>query len=198
MEKEMDDLTSLWKGGTQGSSQKESVGAIIAQAQQRKRSSLMSHYGNIAIMTGVMILVSVFFLYLYPFRTMLSIAGVYTMIAGLAIRIVIEIFSVMRSGRIQLSDAVATKTDEALQFYNFRRTIHGPVTIVCVGLYVVGWFMLTPEYARHIPMWLLVTMDAGFVVMAVVLIVVIRRGLMKEIADLYKIVELRRQLENGK
>ena len=195
MEKEMDDLASLWKGGKQGSSQTESVDVIIAQAQQRKRSSLMAHYGNIAIMTGVMIMVAVFFLYLYPFRTVLSIAGVYTMIAGLAIRIVIEIFSVMRSTKIQLSDAVATKANEALQFYNFRKKIHGPVTIVCVGMYVVGWFMLSPEYSRYIPMWLLVVMDVGFVVMAVVLIVVIRRGLMKEIEDLYKIVELRRQLE---
>jgi hypothetical protein len=195
MEKEMDDLASLWKGSKEKFSHKESVDVIISQAQQKKRSSLTAHYGNIAIMSGVMIMVAVFFLYLYPFGTVLSKLGVYTMIAGLAIRIIIEVFSIQRSGKVQLTDPVARKADEALQFYNFRRKVHGPVTIVCVGMYVIGWFMLSPEYARYMPMWLLVMMDVGFVVMAVVLIVVIRRGLMKEIEDLYKIVELRRQLE---
>jgi len=195
MEKEMDDLTSLWKGGKPGAVSQDSVNSIINQANERKRSSLFAHYGNIAILTGVLLMVAVFFLYLYPFGTMLSKAGVFTMIGGLAIRIVIEVFSVMRSQRILISDPVARNADEALAFYNFRRKVHGPVTLTCVGLYILGWFMLSPEYSRFMPLPGLVAMDLGFVVMAAVLIVVIRKGLKKEIADLYKIVELRRQLE---
>jgi hypothetical protein len=195
MEKEMDDLTSLWKGGKPGSVPQESVNSIINQAKERQRSSLFAHFGNIAIMTGVMLLVAFFFLYLYPVGALLSKAGVYIMIGGLAIRITVEAFSVARSRRIDVSDAAAKAAGDALEFYNFRRRVHGPVTLVCVGLYIIGWFMLSPEYSRYMPTLWLIAMDLGFVIMAVILIVVIRKGLRKEIADLYRIVELRRQLE---
>lgn len=196
MEKEMDDLSSAWKAGKQGAAQQPPVDSLIAQAEERKRSSLFAHYGNIAILSAVMVMVAYFFLYLYRFGTILSKAGVYTMIGGLAIRIVVEIFSVAKSKRIQLSDPAAKKASEALTFYNFRKSVHGPVTLSTVGLYIIGWFMLTPEFARYVALPWMIVLDGGFVVIAIVLIVVIRKGLRKEIDDLYKIVELRRQLEN--
>jgi hypothetical protein len=43
--------------------------------------------------------------------------------------------------------------------------------------------------------WLLI-MDGGFVVIAVVLITVIRKGLQAEIADLKHVADLQRQLES--
>jgi hypothetical protein len=55
--------------------------------------------------------------------------------------------------------------------------------------------MLTPEYSRYISLKWLLIMDGGFVLIAVILIQLIRKGLRDEIADLKHVADLQRQLE---
>lgn len=196
MEKEMDDLSSLWKQtkGVNSGSSALSAAEIISQAEQKKKALLMAHYINIGILAAVAIMVAAFLLGFFPFATLLSKTGVYLMITVPIVRIGIEILSLSRSRRIRVADASVKATEDSLAFYRFRKKLHGTVTIALVGFYILGWFMLTPEYSKYIPLPWMIVLDGGFVVIAAVLIIVIRNGLKQEIAELGRMVELQRQL----
>jgi hypothetical protein len=196
MEEELNDITGLWKKGKSSQVSGLTSERIIDQANTKMKNSLMAHYGNIAIMGAMAILIFVFYFVLYPMATALSNAGICLMLAALIVRVGIEIVSLRRSKIVRIAKATVNAAEESRKFYEFRKRMHGTVTIVLVGLYIVGWFMLTPEYSRHISgTWLLI-MDGGFVVIAAVLITVIRKGLQAEIADLQHLADLQRQLES--
>lgn len=170
------------------------IDAIIAEAKEKKKQGLYAHYGNTAILFLMLVLLCLFFYYLFPFKTPLARTGVYLMTGGLAVRILIEVFSTMKSMKIDLSDTTLATSSSAMSFYTFRKRIHGPVTLIIVAAYIVGFFMLSPEYSNYMPMPWLIFMDASAVVLAIVLILVIRKGIRKELEDLRHIVELRKQL----
>jgi hypothetical protein len=195
MEEGLNDIAEIWKKSKGSSATDVTADQLIAQARAKMHSSVMAHYGNIAIMAAMAILISVFYFVLYPMGTMLSNAGICVMIGALIIRIAIEFVSLSRSRTARLSMSTVSAAKESRRFYEFRKRMHGTVTIVLVGLYIVGWFMLTPEYSRYISLKWLLIMDGGFVLIAVILIQLIRKGLRDEIADLKHVADLQRQLE---
>jgi hypothetical protein len=195
MEEGLNDIAEIWKKSKGSSGTDVTADQLIAQARAKMRSSVMAHYGNIAIMTAMAILIAVFYFVLYPMGTMLSNAGICMMIGALIVRIAIEFISLSRSRTARMSMSTVNAAEESRRFYEFRKKMHGTATIVLVGLYILGWFMLTPEYSRYISLKWLFIMDGGFALIAVVLILLIRKGLRDEIADLKHVADLQRQLE---
>ncbi len=116
------------------------------------------------------------------------------MMAGLIIRIVVELWSSVRSLNINLSEQALKTTDDTLRFYRLRKTIHGPVTYVTVGLYMAGFYMLSPEFSKYIAMPWMIVMDVSFIIGACILIFVIKKGIRKEMLNLSEILELKREL----
>lgn len=88
------------------------------------------------------------------------------MVVGLAVRILIEIFSTIKSRKIDLSNTALKTTTDSVDFYNFRKKIHGPVTIILVGIYTIGFYMLTPEFSRHFDLLWIVIVDVAYVMFA--------------------------------
>ena len=116
------------------------------------------------------------------------------MIGGLIIRIAIELYSALRSRNINVADTAAQSLQNSVSFYNFRKRIHGPVTVTIFVLYFIGFYMLTPEFSRYISIGWMIIMDVGAVIVAGFLIVAIRKGIKQELRDLEKMVELQRSL----
>jgi hypothetical protein len=195
-DKEMDDLTALWQQAKASSSKQSAadISSIIKAGEVRKKNTLAAHYGNAAVLSGTVAMLVFYFYYLYDFQDILSKVGYNLMIGGLAVRIVIELFSVWRSRKIKFSDTAESSLKNSVAFYEFRKHIHGPVTIIIFGLYFVGFYMLTPEFSRHISMGWLILMDASAVAVAVVLILFIRKGIRQELRDLEKMVDLQGSL----
>jgi hypothetical protein len=198
MNNEWDEIKSLWQKAREEKqpSHRPALNELIALGEARKKSTMAAHYGNTLIMGITWIVLVFFFEYLYSFQTVLSNVGIALMIGGLGLRIVIEIFSTIRSKRIRVSDTAAQSLENTLSFYRFRKRIHGPVTFVIVALYIIGFYMLTPEFSRHIPQIWLVIMDVVGLIAAIVLIKVISKGVRQELRDLEKIVELQKTLES--
>jgi len=198
MENEMDDLKEIWKSAksnvTQAAQTTVSTETLIRQAESKKRQALLAHYGTIGVLSAVAVMLVLCFIFFFPFRHLLSRTGVALMIGGLIVRIGIEIFSVIKSNKVKVSDSTAQATDDTLAFYQFRKKIHGPVTLTIVLLYIIGFYMLSPEFSLHIPLYLLVIFDGIFVVAGVILTWVIRRSIKKELEDLREVVAIRKQL----
>ncbi len=196
IDKEMDDLTALWQQAKAGSSEQSTsdIDSIIKAGEARKKNALAAHYGNAAVLSGTVVMLVFYFYYLYDFQDMLSKIGYNLMIGGLTIRIVIEFFSAWRSRKVKFSDTAAGSLKNSVSFHEFRKRIHGPVTIIIFGLYFVGFYMLTPEFSRYISIGWLIAMDVSAIVVAIILILFIRKGIRQELRDLEKLVELQRSL----
>jgi len=194
-EKDLDDLTGLWQKAKAGAAQPSSnVASIINAGEARKKSAVAAHYGNAAILSGTVFLLMIFFYYLYDFQDLLSKVGYNLMIGGLVVRILIELFSAWRSEKIKVSDATTASLQNSVAFHQFRKRIHGPVTILIFVLYFIGFYMLTPEFNRHISLGWLVLMDVSALLIAVLLTYFIRRGIKQEMCDLEKMIAIQLSL----
>jgi uncharacterized membrane protein len=116
------------------------------------------------------------------------------MIGGLIIRISIELFSAWQSRKIKVSDAAAGSLQNSIAFFEFRKRIHGPVTIIIFVAYFIGFYLLTPEFSRYISIGWLILMDVSALVAAGILAYFIRTGIRQELSDLQKLIELQRSL----
>ena len=167
---------------------------LVKQAKSRKKDNLYFHYGNTIILTVVLIMISLFFYYNTPFQDILSWIGVSLMIGGLIIRILLELYSTGRSKRIDYGDPTTETTQNLIRFYEFRKKVHRWPTIIIVGLYTVGFYMLTPEFSRYLSAEAVIIMDISYILGAIFLIWQIRKGLKKEINDLRNMVRIRQEL----
>jgi hypothetical protein len=194
-EKDLDDLTALWQQAKSGAQQPSlDVAAISKAGEARKKSTLAAHYGNAAVLSATVIMLVFYFYYLYHFQDLLSKVGYNLMIGGLIIRIVIEIFSALRSNQIKISDITTASLHNSVAFLEFRKRIHGPVTIFIFVLYFIGFYMLTPEFSRYISLKWLLIMDISALFIAVMLMYFIRRGIKQEMEHLENMITIHKSL----
>lgn len=194
----LNDLNEHWKKAKQ----KIHTGSVadtrlILQRKNNKRSVLSFHYAN-SIILSVLLSVLIFFFCNYtPFRTVLSWTGVALMVGGIFIRILVEIFSARKYAGIHVEEDTVSATEASLAFYRFRKKIHGPLTITIVGFYIAGFYMLSPEFSLYFSLPLMLFMDIGFAVGAVILSVQIRKGIKKEMKTLESLTVLQKDMRSG-
>jgi hypothetical protein len=191
----MDELSNQWKKArTQLQTPSSEGSQLIKQARQRQRSSQYFQLGNILVLTVSLIAIGLFFYWLAPVQEVLSRIGVACMLGGLLLRIAIEVWSVLKSRKIQLGASTVQATREAVRYYSFRRQIHGPVTLSIVGMYILGFYLLTPEFSQYIPFKWMVLIHVSFPIQAIFLFVQIRKGIRKEMQSLAELMEIENDL----
>ena len=198
----MDELNKLkdqWKDAKASVSKPDdaTMEEFMKQAQKKKRNVLYAHYGNAAVLTVTLLMIGLFFYHITPFRDLISHIGVGLMMGGLLIRIIIELYSSQRSKLIQLTDQALTHVDQTVSFYQFRKKIHGPVTILIVALYTIGFYMLTPEFSKYLQLHWVILMDLSYVIGAIILVTQIRKGIRAEMKDLSELVEMRKEIASN-
>lgn len=195
MKEELNELKQVWQ------SAKESVvqpgmtpDSIISKAKSKARSSWIMHLGNMTILGGTLAMVCVFFYYLFPFQDALSQSGVHLMVSGLVVRIIVEAISLRKLLSIAITDQTVKTTLDFVEFYEFRRKVNGPVTYLLVGIYVAGFFMLSPEFGRYMGSTWLLVLDFMAISVGVVLVKEIGKGIRREMDELWMLIELRKTL----
>lgn len=195
MNNELDDLKKRWDGAKRDKhTSATSTDQLVVLAKSKKKTSLYYHYGNITVLFIVMVMVIFFFYVLLPFKEWLSKTGVAMMVGGLLIRIIVEIFSIRKSKKINVGDTALQATGDTLSFYRFRKKIHGTVTILLVGIYIAGYLLLNPELAKYVGWKMMLFWDGIALIAAVILIWQIRKGILKEMKEISEIIELENQL----
>jgi hypothetical protein len=61
-------------------------------------------------------------------------------------------------------------------------------------MYVIGFYLLTPEFSQHIPLQWMIMMHVSFVIMAAVLFWLISKGVRKEMSTLKYLANLRQAI----
>jgi hypothetical protein len=193
----MDNLKDKWRQAkTETTYLQQSSEELIKNAVKKKNSILYFHYGNIFILVITLIIVSLFFIYVAPLKTVLSKIGITLMISALLLRIIIEFLSALKSKKILFTKDAATTTLDSVAFYDYRKKIHGPVTIVTVALYAMGFYALSPEFSIYIARIWMISIHVSFLLGAFFLIWQIRKGIKKEMKNLSSLFQLREQILN--
>ena len=191
----MDELFKQWNSGKAIVKPAHNTDEIIRLAKRKKKSVIDFHIGNIVVLSVTFVVIGLFFFYVTPFRETLSRVGVTLMLGGLLLRIIIEVISIVKSKKVQLTNDAFSTTADAIAFYTFRKKIHGPVTITIVVLYIIGFYFLSPEFSKYISMKWMIIMDGSFIVGAAFLIWVIRKGIKDEMRNLQELIEVRKEME---
>jgi hypothetical protein len=192
----MDELRKMWNSDKEAvDRQSVDLSNIIVLAKKRKIQTIRTHVLNLSILVTSLLGIAAFFRYVANFQELLGQIGSGLMMGGLALRIVIEIISVYKSFKIDLSREALKTTSEALNFFDFRKKIHGPVSLSLIGLYTIGFYMLTPEFSRFFSIEVMVLIDGFYVAYMLVLFRLMHRANRKEIKSLEEIIQLQAEMK---
>ena len=191
-----DELTQLWRAAKQAvPAPPDNSQALLRRAKASQRHTRYFQLGNIAILVATVAGLLAFFYYVAPMQEIISRIGIGLMVGGLLARIGIELYSVRRSTRIDLTGDARHATDDALRYYAFRKNVHGPVTMITVALYTLGFALLNPEFSRYFPWYAMVAMDVFYLVGAVFLVGQIRKGIRKEMQALRDLIAVQQEMQ---
>ncbi|WP_298544253.1 hypothetical protein [uncultured Aquimarina sp.] len=195
MSNEFEALQNQWQTDKSSiESRSYDMEALLLSIRKKKSWSTRFHYGNILVLSIVLIGITAFFYFVAPVQEVLSRVGVGLMIGGLLMRIIIEIISVSKAKKINVVDDALQTTNDTISFYDFRKTIHGPITIGIIGLYTIGFYMITPEFSLYFETWQLILIDVSYIIGAIIPFMAVRKNIKKEIKILSEIIELKKKI----
>ncbi len=174
-----------------------SMNDLFFLIQKKKKASVQFQYGNAIVLLVTLLVISAFFYYVAPVKEILSRIGAGFMIFGLLLRIIIEIVSIIKSKKIDIKNNVLETSENTITYYKFRKKIHGPITIIILVLYTIGFYMITPEFSLYFTTWQMILIDVSYVVGACIFIPIIRKSIRREIQNLLDIVDLKNRITNG-
>lgn len=190
MEDKFAQLQNSWNEAKKANPSAPNAENVLKIASKKHADSKKAHLMNVLTLVMVVLGLSAFFYLLAPMQDTLSRVGIGLMIGGLIIRIIIELISHRKAQSIDYSTSSKNSTHQALAFYNYRKKIHGPVTLTIIGLYTIGFYALTPEFSRYFSTFWMWMMDGSYVIIMVILFIIIRKGVVREMRDLAKIKDL--------
>jgi hypothetical protein len=198
MNDELDDIKNTWHAAKSSSVPPHGdPGQLIMKAEKKRKGSLRQHMGTIAVLCITLIGLAWFFLYVARFQQFVSHIGVGLMVGGLVVRIVIELYSIYLSGKIDMSAAALNTTHSAVAFYKFRKKINGPVTVTILILYTIGFYMLTPEFSLYFSTLFMILIDASYVLGALIFTWSIRTSIRKEMGILDDLLKLQQDISGA-
>ncbi|MFT5761049.1 MAG: hypothetical protein ACI8WA_000154 [Polaribacter sp.] len=167
---------------------------IVSTIESKRKKGLSFHYGNIAILFSTLIGLFLFFYFVAPVEELFSRIGVGFMMIGILLRIVIEVFSSIKAKKINKLDTALKTTELTIAFYKFRKKIHGAITYVIFILYLVGFYMISPEFSNYFNLWQMIIMDVSCFIIIVFIYVQMRKGIKNEMNILLEIIELKNEI----
>ncbi len=194
MNNEFSELQNKWESNKNKIHIPNNFDTLFNKIKKKERENYFFYYGTITILLTTLIVISLFFYYVAPVKETLSRIGAGLMIAGLLFRIVIEIISIYRAKQINHLDNTLKTTENTIKFLQFRKIIHKIIAPIIIVLYTVGFYMITPEFSLYIRFWYLVLIDISYVIIAIILFIIIRNSVKKEMQKLNDIIKLKNDL----
>lgn len=196
MQDKFDQLKNAWQEAKQSQPSANSED-MLATIKNNHRLSRSSHLGNVLVLTATLLGLIAFFYYLAPMEDTLSRTGIALMLGGLLLRILIELVSHSKSSQLDYGLESNRSVKQAEDFYSYRQKIHGPVTIIIVCLYTVGFYALSPEFSRYLSATWLWIFNLSYIPIGVVLFFVIRKGIVREMNSLRQLIDLQRSMSES-
>ena len=198
MNNEFSDLQNAWQSQIKERNvERPSFQQLVAEIENKSKKGLSFHYWTVFILIGTIIGLISFFYFVAPVQEIMSRIGVGLMTIGLALRVAIEIGSALRSAKINKLDTTLNSTKATLAFYAFREKVHGALTHIIFGLYIVGFYLISPEFSLYFSLEQMILMDVSFFVIIAFIYLFIRKEIRKEMKMLRDVIELKKEIEQS-
>lgn len=184
MDNFLDELKGNWQHEKKNAETAVDVKEILYKAESYKRSSINFQFGNVLILTIVLIFYITFFYKFLLYGTLLSKIGFIIMSVPLLIRIVAELISIIRGRNIKLDENALRHNEKLIKYTAFRKWMHGRVTFTIMALYTLGYYFIMVQFAELVPRWLIILMCVAYPVVAYLIILQVRKGIKNEMQQL--------------
>lgn len=195
MKTEIDDLKNIWNVSKNSIPSDKNPEIILAKAEAGKRQSIMAHATTISILLVTIVAIAFYYLFVMRYNSILSHIGFGLMCLALIIRIIVEMSSVLKAKSIMFTNNAAENIQQTANLIKQRTRIHGSFTTIMVALYVIGFVLIAPEMYRNLPFYIFMGICLFFVIGAVILILVGRKGIHQELNNLKKVTALKEDIE---
>ncbi len=194
MNKDFKKLQNNWKTSRENIKISTNIDGLYKEIRKKEKANYFFYYGTIIILLTTLIVISLFFIYVAPVQKILSKTGAGLMVFGLLFRIIIEIISIYKAKQISSIDSTLRTTENIIKFHQFRKIIHRIIAPIIIALYTVGFYMITPEFSLYIEFWNLVLIDVSYIIIGIILFIIIRNGVKKEMRKIADIVRLKNEI----
>ncbi len=198
MNSEFSDLQNAWQAQIKERNvERPNFQQLVAEIENKNKKGLSFHYWTVLILTVTIIGLVSFFYFIAPVQEIMSRIGIGFMTIGLALRVAIEIGSALRSAKINNLDTALKSTKATLAFYAFREKVHGALTHIIFVLYIVGFYLISPEFSLYFSLGQMILMDVSFLIIIAFIYIFMRKGIQKEMKMLGDVVALKKEIEQS-
>jgi hypothetical protein len=195
MNDQIENLKALWQESRSTDAvEPANSGRIIAVAKEKIKRTVRMQLTTIFILTLTLAILCAYFIFGVPLQVTVSRIGAFLMTGVLAVRILIEIYSIGLARKVDLAATARKSNHTALIYHRFRGVVNGPVTIAILLLYSAGFYMLTPAFTVIFPTPLLILIDVSYLFIALLFIGFIRNTIKKERRILDQLLQIQEEL----
>lgn len=195
MDNFIEDLKQSWQQEKATPAPEVNVQDLVKKAAAYQRNSLRFQWSNVIILTVTLLLYILFFHQFLLYGTVLSKFGFLIMAVPLAIRIAAEVLSIAKGRSIAWDANAKDHTAQLIHYTGFRKWMHGTLTYVVMALYTLGYYCIMIQMGQMIPGWLTILLSAAYPVVAVIIILQVRKGIRREMDTLQWLSGLGQQME---
>ncbi len=194
MSTNFDDIQQLWDAEKDAINTDDNSKEIITKITEKKNESTKFHYGNVFVLLLTLVVICAFFIFIAPVQETLSRIGAGMMISILVIRILVEIYSVKQSHKLDPTQNTVGNLSKSIEYLKLRRRIHGTFTISLIVIYTVGLTLIFPEFLYYLG-WAATSVFYGmYAVSGLIIIHVIKKKIKQELIDINAIVDIKKRI----
>lgn len=164
---------------------------LIDEAKRLNGESFKFQRSTLLILGSTFLMMCYFLLFYFGFRETLSHLGVGLMLGFFLIRILLEAYSLNQGRKKEITQSAVENLESERKYLQLRLRIHGPGTYLTLGAYTLGFMLLLPEFSNYISSFWMAAMVCSYFIPGIILTLVIRKNVQKEIRELRRVVELR-------
>ena len=184
-------LKSGWQNSATGIPSPPPTRQLIEEANRLQQESFKFQRSTLLTLSSTFLMMCYFLLFYFGFRDTLSHLGVGLMLAFFLARILLEAYSLAQGRKKQLSESALSNLENEKNFLQLRLWIHGAGTYLTLGAYTLGFLLLLPEFSKYISAFWRAAFVCSYFIPGIILTLLIRKNVQKEIRELRRVVELR-------
>ena len=167
---------------------------LISEAQRLNKESIKFQRSTLLILGSTFLMMCYFLLFYFGFRELLSHVGVALMLGFFLLRIVLEAYSIVQGRKKEATDSASESLEKEKKYLELRLRIHGFYTYLTLSVYTVGFLLLLPEFSKYISAFWMAALVSSYFIPGIILILLIRKNVQKELQELRTVVELRKRI----
>ncbi|MGB0521865.1 MAG: hypothetical protein ACPGJS_02835 [Flammeovirgaceae bacterium] len=187
----LDDLKDAWKAQKSVLVQpKLSSTDLLHKIRINSNQAKNEHIAIIAMLSVSAFVVGWFFWFYLKAPHWLIHTGSWGMVGSLILRVVIELISLNKFSRLSFSENTKVATQQFKRFYEWRKKLHGNITMGFYLFYSISFLSMTPIFAKHMELYWVIVMVVGFILIMITLVYFARIGIRRELKQLRAIKHL--------